>query len=256
MTVEVNQIATTENSIPPEKIERPISQQKVDTNLLEKPVENKPSDPEVDPNWRAFREARKKDKAEREAAERKAIEKEAEVAALKAAMEAAFAKSPAPVQQSQDYQYHEEETEDQKIERKVQKIITEREAQFEKQRIEREKTELPKRVLQAYPDYHEVVSEENGAYLEYHYPEIYRSLLRQPENFETYADTYKIVKKLIPNSTTAKKESAKADANFAKPKSISSTGLTQNTESSGHRLTEDRKAANWERMQKTLKGIS
>jgi hypothetical protein len=255
MTVEVNESKTTENLIPEEKIEKKVSQQKVDTNAVEKPVENKPSDPETDPNWRAFREARKKDKSDREAAERKAVEKEAEVAALKAAMEAAFAKS-SPPQQSQGYSYPEEETEDQRIERKVQKAVAEREAQFEKQMMEREKTELPKRVLQAYPDYHEVVSEENGAYLEYHHPEIYRSLLRQPQNFETYSDTYKIVKKFIPNSTTAKKESAKADANFAKPKSISSTGLTQNTEASSHSLTEDRKAANWKRMQKTLKGIS
>jgi len=52
-----------------------------------------------DHNWKAFREARKKDRAEREAAEKRAAEKEEEAAALKAAMEAAFSRtSPAPQQ--------------------------------------------------------------------------------------------------------------------------------------------------------------
>jgi hypothetical protein len=42
-------------------------QQKVDTNA-QKLTENKEAEANEDPNWRAFREARKKDRAEKEAA--------------------------------------------------------------------------------------------------------------------------------------------------------------------------------------------
>ncbi len=251
MTVNVSQ--NTDTTVAQEKIE-PVVNQKVEPNVAQDNNENK-APTEEDPNWKAFREARKKDRAEREAAEKRASEKEAEAAALKAAMEAAFAKSSQ--QPSYQNEYQAEESEDERIEKKVQAAIAQREGAAEKTRREREKAELPNRLLQAYPDYNQVVSEENGAYLEYHHPELYRSLLRQPENFDTCSDIYKLVKKFVPNSTTAKRESAKADANFAKPKSISSTGLTQNTQtSSSNILSEDRKAANWARMQATLKGLS
>ncbi len=253
MTVNVSQ-NNTDTLVKQETVD-PVIAKKVEPNVAQENNENKAST-EEDPNWRSFREARKKDRAEREAAEKRASEKEAEVQALKSAMEAAFAKSS---QQQPSYQneYQQEETEDERIEKKVQAAIAQREAAAEKNRHQREQAELPNRLLQAYPDYNQVVSEENGAYLEYHHPELYRSILRQPENFDTCSDIYKLVKKFVPNSTTAKRESAKADANFAKPKSISSTSITQNTPvSSSNVLTDDRKAANWARMQATLKGLS
>lgn len=247
------------------KQENVISQEKVDTSLNQEKVDIKStqnidipsSTPEQeDPNWRAFREARKKDKADREAAERRAAEKEAEATALKAAMEAAFARGTPSASHSHQNYDGPEETEDERIEKKVQAALSAREAATTKERHEKERQELPQRLLNAYPDYNQVVNEENGAYLEYHHPELYRSLLRQPENFDTCSDIYKLVKKFVPNSTTAKKESAKADINQAKPKSISSIGLTQTGEAPGsHIISEDRKAANWARMQKTLKGV-
>lgn len=208
-----------------------------------------------DPNWRSFREARKKDVAEREAAQKKAQEKEAEVAALKAAMEAAFSKG-SPQQQQSYYQESHDETEDERIEKKVQAAIAAREREYEKSRLERERSELPQRLSREFPDYASVVNEENGAYLEYHHPELYRSLLRQPESFESCSDIYKVVKKLVPNAGTSKREAEKANANFAKPKSIASTGLTQTGEAVGSsRLSEDKKAENWARMQRLLKGV-
>lgn len=250
-------VPTTENSTEKSLIKEEVDnkQEKVEGKITQPPTETKGTeDVQEDPNWRAFREARKKDRAEREAAERRASEKEAEVAALKAAMEAAFSKgSHKSVEDT--YSPH-EENEDEKLEKRIQSIIAEREAKAEKERQLREQQELPYRLKQAFPDYDQVVNEENGAYLEYHHPEVYRSLLRQPQNFETLCDTYKIVKKLIPNSGNGKKDSAKAEVNLSKPKSISSTGLTQTQESSSARLTEDRKAANWERMQRMMKGVS
>ena len=107
-----------------------------------------------------------------------------------------------------------------------------------------------------YPDFHQVTSQDNIDYLEYHYPEIASSLGRQPDSLEKFSDIYKTIKKLVPNISNAKKDAAKADANFAKPKSMSTMGSTQNMDGNSARLTEERRAANWERMQKTLKGLS
>ncbi len=116
--------------------------------------------------------------------------------------------------------------------------------------------EYPNRLVQSYPDFNAIISTENLDYLEYHYPEVARPLKRQAEGFEKWSDIYHAVKKFVPNSTTARKEAAKADVNFSKPKSISSSGLTQNTQTTAIALSEDRKSANWARMQQVMKGVS
>jgi hypothetical protein len=252
-----------ENSLTQEKVESPITKQKTDTNPTsqESSQQNKVTEEaQEDPNWKAFREARKKDRAEREAAERKASEKEAEVAALQAAMEAAFSKSaPSPQAYQQYYgieQQQTEETEDERIEKKVQAALAVREMAAEKARIEREQREYPLRLNQTYPDFNRIISQENLDYLDYHYPEVSRPLQRLPDGYEKWSDIYQAIKKFIPNNATSKKEAAKAEANFNKPKSISSQGITQPGEvAGGARLTEERRAANWERMQKILKGV-
>ena len=58
-----------EASLPQEKPDVNIQQTQGDSSQQQK-VENKPS--EEDPNWRAFREARKKDRQDKEAAEKRA----------------------------------------------------------------------------------------------------------------------------------------------------------------------------------------
>jgi hypothetical protein len=251
-------------------LENNLAQEKIDVNTTQKanteqiaPNNAQESNKEADsthedPNWRAVREARKKERAEREAAERKAAEKQLEIEALKAAMEAAFSKSSSPQQQyySDQNQYGHEETEDERIEKKVQAALAAREAQAEQARIKREQQEYPERLRQAYGDFNQTVSPENLDYLDYHYPEVSRPLQRLQEGFDKWSDIYRAVKKFVPNNTTAKKDAAKADANFAKPKSISSSSITQPGEAaSSARLTEERRAANWERMQKLLKSV-
>jgi hypothetical protein len=271
MTVNVQDNTTNQNI--PTSVDPNSTQQKNDINLTQKTNEkpnnniadvaaaasvNNGMDGE-DPNWKAFREARKRDKEQREAAETRAREKEAEATALKAAMEAAFAKS-SPQQNNSNYQdsyQQHEETEDERIEKKVQAAIASRDAAMAKERVIREQQALPERLKASFPDYYNVVNEETGAYLEYHHPELYRSILRQPENFETCSDIYHLVKKYVPNVAGVKKDSAKADANYNKPKSISTTGVTQPGEAmTSARLDEEKKAANWARMQKILKGVS
>jgi len=232
---------------------QPISEQKI--------PETQPKVEEVkteeDPNWRAFREARKKDRAEKEAAEKRAAEKEAEALALKAAMEAAFAKAP-PQQQYQQEQYQDPNQEnDARIEKAVQKALAEREALYQQQRAQREAQEYPQRLQQTYSDFNQVVSQENLDYLDYHYPEVSNPLQRLQEGFDKWSDIYKAVKKFVPNQATARKDTAKAQQNLNKPKSMSTQGLPNVEQSSGANfLSKDRKQANWERMQKTLRGLT
>lgn len=255
-------------SIPQDKVEINSTQPKVDTNL-QKPIEQNnnnsaiPSTPAAtnaevaeDPNWRAFREARKKDRAEREAAEAKAKDKEAEVQALKAAMEAAFAKSPVIPPNQNGYDDPPGESEDERIEKKVQAALASREALYVKQMEERERQEYPQRLTKNFVDFNQVISQENLDYLDYHYPEISRPLQRLPDDYDKWADIYRAVKKFVPGNNSAKKDAAKAEANFNKPRSMSSSSITQPGEAaSSARLTEEKRAANWARMQAVLKGV-
>lgn len=230
----------------------PVEQEQVKTESA--PIVAAPEAVE-DPNWRAVREQRKKDKAAREEAEKRAAEAQAQAEAMKAAMESAFAKMPAPQYQQQQNEYQ-EESEDERLEKKVQAILSAREAQAEKARIEREKTELPNKLRKAFPDYDKVINEETGAYLEYHHPEILRTILRAKEDFESCSDSYHLVKKLIPGLQEAKKDEAKTQANLLKPKSASSPSITD-TGKTTHPfiLSEERKAANYARMQKELRNL-
>lgn len=257
-------VNTTDNKAP-----APSVQEKVDTNLnQDKKIQDatasqqqpSSSETEGDPNWRAFREARKKDRSEREAAERRAFEKEQEIAALKAAMESAFTKgSPSPQAYQQYYGMNQEpvdESEEQKIERKVNELLDKKEKENERKRYEREMVEYPNRLVKDYPDFNHVITQENRDYLDYHYPEVSRPLSRLPDGYDKWNDIYHAIKKFIPNNANAKREAARADMNTAKPKSISSTGITQSQSTPGSNiLSEERRAENWKRMQQTIKGV-
>ena len=245
-----------------------VNQQNVDQNVAQKKIENpdqktekKETEGPEDPNWRAFREARKKDRAEKEAAERIAIEKEKEVAALKAAMEAAFTAKSAPSPQAYQQYYgmneQPEETEEQRIERKVNELLSKKEQEYRKQQIEEEQRSYPKRLLRDLPDFGQVCSQENLDYLDFHYPEISRPLQRLEEGYDKWHDTYHAVKKLIPNHSNAKKEAIRAEINNNKPRSISSTGSSPTGEKARdtYQETEARRAENWARMQRVMKGV-
>lgn len=248
---------TPQESINQEKIDANMSQSKLDTSLNQNP--ESPENEKEDPNWKAFREARKKDRSDREAAEKRAAEKEAEVAALKAAMEAAFSKSAPTTQAYQQYYGMEqtEESEDEKIEKKVNAILAAKEQQYLKLQEERERQEYPTRLTKNFPDFHHVCSQENLDYLDFHYPELSRPLQRLPEGYDKWSDIYHAVKKFIPNHSNAKKDAIRADLNMQKPKSISSVGQTPSGEivRQTYQEVEQRRAANWERMQRTLRGV-
>lgn len=250
-------------SLTENKVESPLHQEKTEQKQNENKVENVlPESPKEetieDKNWKAFRENSKKTRIALEESERKSKDKEAEIQALKAAMEAAFNKSN--VNQngnvSSAYGNDDEETEDQRIEKKVQAAIIAREQESERKRQQKEHQEFPQRLQQDYPDFQQVISDENQDYLIYHYPEVANVLKKLPEGYDKWLDIYKTLKKFVPNTINAKKEAAKAEANFNKPKSMSGTSITQPSEAkSSSILSEERKASNWERMQRQLKGV-
>lgn len=236
--------------------------QQQDPSISEEKVALNPSETEAqtseDPNWKAFREARKKDRKEKEDAIKRASEKEAEVIALKEAMEAAFNKNNSALYQGQSNQNHymDEETEDQRIEKKVQAALYAREKQAEEARFAREREEYPQRLIQNYSDFNQVISDQNLDYLDFHFPEVSRPLKRLSDDYAKWEDIYKAVKKFVPNSVSHKQEAAKAEANFNKPKSMSSANITPTGQAiSSSRLTEERRAENYARMQKVLKSV-
>lgn len=244
----------TPEAVNPIKTEEKI-QPEVTNNQVAPTVEQTSAtvDQQEDPNWKAFREARKRDREEREAAERKAAEKDREIAALKAAMEAALAR-PAPAHQSSPYD-EVEETEEQRIEKKIAAVLEQREQAARRAQQERERQEMPQRLQAAYPDFNKVMSQENLDYFEFHFPEIARPLNRLPDGFDKWADVYHAIKKVMPNALHAKQDAARAQENAMRPKSMSSTGASQAGETSPSAyLSEERKAANWARMQRLMKG--
>lgn len=239
------------------KTDANLLQQNTETNLDQQVVGNEKLE---DLNFKAFREGRKKDRLEKEAAERKALEKEKEVAALKAAMEAAFSKSaPSPESYQQYYgiNQQQEETEDERLEKKLNKLLAQKEEQYRKELFEQEQREYPTRLAKNFPDFKQVCSQENLDYLDYHYPELTSPLNRLPDGYDKWADIYRAVKKFIPNHASAKKDAARADMNSQKPKSISTSSITPsgNPVKESWQEAEQRRASNWERMQRTMKGV-
>lgn len=226
--------------------ENPAVQEEVKTapQVTEKPQEVQQENVE-DINWRKFRQQREEERKQREQAERYAKQKEEEANALKQAM-AALVDKPTP--QSNE----EEETEDKRIERMVEEKIKQKEAEYERKRIEKENEELPNKLSQVHRDFNDVCTTENLDYLEYHYPEIAQAYKFMPDGFQKWDGIYKALKRFIPNKE-AKKDMNKADKNLNKPLAISRPGATQTGDHAPIlQLDEARKKANWERMQKNM----
>jgi hypothetical protein len=197
-------------------------------------------------NWKKFRQERDRDRKEREAAVRKAQEKEMEAQALKAAMESILSK---PVQQDQA----QEETEDDRIQKKINEALEKERQRQQQLEREREAKDLPTKLTQVYNDFDQVCSTENLDYLEFHYPEVARAFHNMPDSFNKWSDVYKAVRRFIPN-VTSNKEQKKAEANFSKPQAMSSPGKTATGDGAPIMIDDKRRADNWARMQRVMKG--
>jgi hypothetical protein len=212
-------------------------------------------------NWKRFREERAKERKQKEESDRIAAEERSKAAAFKAALEAITNKpersQKKEFQQSIDNEYIDEESEDEKIEKKIAKILQDREAKAEAERKKKEQEELPQMLVSAHKDFNSICTQENVDYLEYHYPEVAAAYRYMPDGFEKWSNLYQAVKRFVPN-TDGRKEAKKAEQNLNKPQSASRAGLFlgQGTvPASSVRLSEEQKAANWERMQRELNKI-
>lgn len=201
-------------------------------------------------NWAKFRAEREAERKAREDADRRAAEKSAEAEALKAAMEALLNRNQPRQQESHDD--YQDESDDQKIEKQVNKILGDREKLYEQQRAQREAQEMPQRLAQTYTDFEKICTTENLDYLEYHYPEVAAAFKHAPEGFDKWSNIYKAVKRFVPN--TSQKEQRKAENNFNKPQSMAVRGATQTSDEAPRMLDEKRRADNWARMQRVMKG--
>ncbi len=244
---------------PQDNVAANIVQDKVDPSQTQNRQQAKavepPKETEDQINWKKFREEREKDRKQAEESARKAQEKENEVQALKAAMDAILSK-PTHNSSNDRQMNEEEETEDQKIEKKVLQALEVRDRQRIEQKKKHEAETLPQRLQADHKDFNQVCSTENLDYLDYHYPEVSRAFRHSPDSYDKWSDIYKAVKRFVPN-TDSRKDQKKAEANYNKPQSMSIQNESQMGKSgSAHILDDAKKASNWERMQRAMKGLS
>ncbi len=222
-------------------------------NSTEKKIEETPESLQ-ETNWKKFREQREVERKEKEAAEKRAQEKEAEAHALKAAMEAILNKQQPVQQQQYNNSYGEEElSEDDRIQKKVEAAIAIREKQYEEARRQREQQEYPQKLVSDYKDFNQVCSAENLDYLEYKYPEVANAFKHVPDGYDKWSNIYKAVKRFVPN-TDSNRESKKAESNFNKPQSMAVAGATPTGDTAPIMVDDKRRADNWARMQRIMKG--
>ncbi len=202
-------------------------------------------------NWRKFRQQREEERKQKEAAEKYAREKENEAIALQNALNALVNK---PSHAREERQYEEEETEDQRIDKKVNAALRLREIEMDKIKAERERIEFPQKLQTTFKDFNQICTSENLDYLEYHYPEVARGYKHMPDGYDKWEGIYMALKKFIPNKNSIQ-EGKKADNNLSKPQSMSKGGMTQTGDHAPSRIDAQTRASNYARMQKVIKGI-
>lgn len=202
-------------------------------------------------NWKKARAERlEQEKLAREAQER-AAQKAAEAEALKAALDAVLNK-PQP---QYDQYNNQDDDEEKKLEQKLERLLQQREEKSRREREEEERRQLPQKLSSTYGDFNDVCSSENLHYVEYHYPEIAKAIECMPEGFDKYSTIYKTIKRFVPN-TNSQKDIKKIDQNLSKPQSMNS-GLSSTSDTTPHIMLDDeRKKANWARMQRAKKGLT
>lgn len=204
-------------------------------------------------NWKKFREQREIERKQREAAEKRAQEKEEEARVLKEAMETLLNKPSRDTRERQNDYSDDDLTEDERIHKKVEAALAIREKQYQEMQKQREIQEYPQRLNNEYRDFNQVCSADNLDYLEFHYPEVASAFKHVPDGYDKWSSIYKAVKRFVPN-VDSRKEQKRAENNFNKPQSMASPGATQTGDTAPVHMDDQRRAANWARMQKIMKG--
>lgn len=241
----------------PEKNEKP--KENIAENVGKPQESESPKETQDQINWKLFRDQREKERKEKLALEQEAIRKSEEIAALKASLEAVLTQQRGPVSDSSNQISDEDLSEEERIQKQVnaavEAALKQKEQREAKERAEREIKETPRRLEQSFPDFNQVCTTENLDYFEYHYPEVAAAFKGQPDSFDKWANIYKSLKRFIPNSSTAYKEAVKAEKNLSKPQSISVPGMAVTGDTAPHKLDDQRRADNWARMQRIMKGV-
>lgn len=241
----------------PEKIAQPqqVAQAQPENVQVAKTEESAPpiKSEENQANWKAFREQRESDRKAKAEAERVAALKAAEAEALKQAMEALMQK-PSSRHTHDNGSEVIEESEDAIIERKIAAALKKDREAFIQEQQEKERREAPQRIMQMHPDFNQIVTTENCDYIDYHYPELVSAFKHMPDGLEKWSAMYRTIKRFVPNADS-RRDAARADKNMQKPGSVSTTAAAQATPGAAV-LSEDRRRSNWERMMKTMKGVS
>jgi len=214
----------------------------------EKPVEETPEQI----NWKKFREERELDRKAKKEAEKIAHQKSQEAEAMKAALEAIVNK-PTPRQQSYQEPEEEEVSQEKLIQRHVEQAIERKEKEYAERERQREIENLPAALNREFRDFNQVCTQSNIDYLEFHYPEVTAGFEHMPEGQKKWSCIYKAIKKFIPNSDS-KKDQTRIEKNSNKPGAISVPGATQTSDSAPQKLDDKRRADNWSRMQRVMKG--
>lgn len=199
-------------------------------------------------NWRKYREEQarlRKEASESAERERKAKE---QAEALKAALEAMTNK---PAAESYGY---EEESEEDRIRKAVQKHLREVEEKRRKEEEQRHVQELPKKLKQAIPDFDKVCTEENIDYFEYHYPHLAIAYRHMPESYDKWSAVYQAIKQHVPY---ANKESdqKRIQQNQMKPQGHVPNVTDTSPQANTFVLTEERKRENYLRMMQERKKL-
>jgi len=203
----------------------------------------------VEKNWRAVREKQKERERLEKEQQRKIEERDQMIAALQEALKSnqpqqSQAPQSTPQTNSSGYDIDDKDwITGKQLKEFLEKDKKKKEEENRKQEQERMQQESLKQMAARYPDYQEVLSKENLAYLEYHEPEIAAGIQNISDPYLSLANAYKSVKKFVPPMTQADKE--KIERNQQMPKSPSQTGVGVNPHGEGYsggRLSKDRKA--------------
>lgn len=208
--------------------------------------------PEVQPtdddrNWKAFREERKKERDELQMAKQEADKRTKEAQALKIAMDSLLDKPQNTVHHEYDDDH---DSEEKRIQREVEKILSAREKKTAAATEERQKNEIPVRLRQEFSDFDKVVTTENLDYLQFKYPEVANGYQNSPDGYLKWKNLYAAVKRFVPAAT---QDPTKAESNLNKPRSMAS-GVAQTGDSAPVMVDDKRKSDNWQRMQKIMRG--
>jgi hypothetical protein len=217
--------------------------------------ENEPQDDPVEKNWKAVREKQKEEERKRQEHERKIAEQQEMIKALEKVIntQGNAQGQTQPQTNSNGVEIHPNEwvTGEQ-----LEKIREQDRKQYDeirkKEEAYRQQMEMQQKLNNNYPDYKDVLNQDNLAYLEYHEPEIAASIQQIQDPYLQVAAAYKNVKAFVPQMH--ERDKAKMERTQNAPGSLSDPRLNNHTnqnatmQPNSKRLSKQRQQELWKEM--------